>query len=251
MAQYRQRVYAELWTFALIIAPLVSASPICKWIRSAWAFSWRTSLMKAYLVAWDTKQEPIEGASQRLHEDTQRFASGLQGCLVTLLDSAFTLVLFTLPGVLSGMKVRCSPTVAQFRSAPENLRIEQENKCLSILYLILMILYTIATLLGALAMAFISSHCSDQRELTQAELEMYEEGHYCECESRELLWRSCWSRSLSPARLARRVNRPVVSRHLDHLPAGHPHATVRVGGRAGICAGLFADLALPVSGAAI
>ena len=42
MAQYRQRVYAELWTFAMIIAPLVSASPICKWIRSAWAFSWRT-----------------------------------------------------------------------------------------------------------------------------------------------------------------------------------------------------------------
>ena len=95
MGQYRQRVYAELWTFALIIAPLVSASPICKWIRSAWAFSWRTSLMKAYLVAWDTKQEPIEGASQRLHEDSQRFSAGLEGCLVTVLDAVFTLIVFT------------------------------------------------------------------------------------------------------------------------------------------------------------
>tara|TARA_X000001036_G_scaffold182076_1_gene172139 strand:- start:418 stop:1911 length:1494 start_codon:yes stop_codon:yes gene_type:complete len=95
MAQYRQRVYDELWTFALIIAPLVSASPICKWIRSAWAFSWRTSLMKAYLVAWDTKQEPIEGASQRLHEDSQRFSDGLEGCLVTVLDAIFTLIVFS------------------------------------------------------------------------------------------------------------------------------------------------------------
>ena len=126
----------------------------------------------------------------------------------TIWNLLITLVLFTLPGVLSGMK---------------------ENKCLSILYLILMILYTVGTLLGALAMAIISSHCSDQRELTQAELEMYEEGHFCECESRELLWRSCWSRSLSPACLARRVNRPVVSRHLDHLP-GHPDWDRRGGG---------------------
>ena len=51
--------------------------------------------MKAYLEAWDTQREPIEGASQRLHEDTQRFASGLEGCLITLLDAGFTLCVFT------------------------------------------------------------------------------------------------------------------------------------------------------------
>lgn len=64
----QENVYAELWKFAFIIAPLVSASPACKYVRSAWAFQWRASLMKAYLATWDTKQEPIEGASQRLHE---------------------------------------------------------------------------------------------------------------------------------------------------------------------------------------
>ena len=92
---YRERVTEELWRFAFIIAPLVSASPMCKYVRSAWALQWRMSLMEAYLAAWDTKQEPIEGASQRLHEDTQRFANGLDGCLVTVLDAAFTLALFT------------------------------------------------------------------------------------------------------------------------------------------------------------
>ncbi len=95
LADKERRVYAELWNFAVIIAPLVSASPMCKYVRSAWSFHWRLALMKAYLAAWDTKQEPIEGASQRLHEDTQRFADGLDGCLVAVLDAGFTLVVFT------------------------------------------------------------------------------------------------------------------------------------------------------------
>jgi len=94
-ADYKSQVTSELWSFAMIVAPLVSASPAAKYIRSAWAFSWRVALMKAYLVAWDTKQEPIEGASQRLHEDSQRFATALEGCLVALLDALFTLIVFT------------------------------------------------------------------------------------------------------------------------------------------------------------
>ena len=92
---YGAQVTAELWSFALIVAPLVSASPAAKYVRSAWAFAWRLALMKAYLVAWDTKQEPIEGASQRLHEDSQRFSTALEGCLITVLDALFTLIVFT------------------------------------------------------------------------------------------------------------------------------------------------------------
>lgn len=92
---YRAQVREELWSFALIVAPLVSASPAAKYIRSAWAFAWRLALMQSYLVAWDTKQEPIEGASQRLHEDSQRFATALEGCLITVLDAVFTLIVFT------------------------------------------------------------------------------------------------------------------------------------------------------------
>ena len=94
-ADYRDQVTSELYKFAMIVMPLVSATPACKYVRSAWAFLWRTALMRAYLEAWDTQREPIEGASQRLHEDTQRFASGLEGCLITLLDAGFTLTVFT------------------------------------------------------------------------------------------------------------------------------------------------------------
>jgi len=94
-ADYRAQVAKELWSFALIVTPLVSATPAAKWARSAWAFLWRAALMRAYLEAWDTQREPIEGASQRLHEDTQRFADGVEGCLITLLDAVFTLCVFT------------------------------------------------------------------------------------------------------------------------------------------------------------
>ena len=94
-ADYRTEVTKQLWQFALIVAPLVSATPACKWVRSAWAFLWRTALMRSYLAAWDTQREPIEGASQRLHEDTQRFASGLEGCLIVVLDAMFTLAVFS------------------------------------------------------------------------------------------------------------------------------------------------------------
>lgn len=106
-AEYRAQVASELQSFVLIVLPLVSATPACKWARSAWAFLWRMSLMQAYLEAWDTQREPIEGASQRLHEDTQRFASGLEGCLIALLDAGFTLCVFT--PILLGLSKQIAP----------------------------------------------------------------------------------------------------------------------------------------------
>ena len=95
LAASRARVWEELQNFVWIVAPLVWASPAAKWARSAWAFSWRTALMRAYLRAWDVTKEPVEGASQRLHEDSQRFSNALQGCLATALDALFTLGVFT------------------------------------------------------------------------------------------------------------------------------------------------------------
>lgn len=106
-AEYRADVTRELYKFAMIVLPLVSATPACKYVRSSWAFRWRMALMKAYLVAWDTQREPIEGASQRLHEDTQRFASGLEGCLIAVLDAGFTLAVFT--PILLDLSVEIAP----------------------------------------------------------------------------------------------------------------------------------------------
>ena len=110
LAECRAEVWAQLAHFAVIVAPLVLVSPISKWMRSAWAFSWRAALMRSYLSAWDISLEPIEGASQRLHEDTQRFCTALQGCLATVLDAIFTLAVFT--PILLNLSVQIAPPVA-------------------------------------------------------------------------------------------------------------------------------------------
>lgn len=107
LVNYRDRVSEQLWRFAWIVSPLVFASPASKWLRSAWSFTWRAALMHSYLRNWNVSSEPIEGASQRLHEDTQRFCNALQGCLATLLDAVFTLVVFT--PILVELSVEVSP----------------------------------------------------------------------------------------------------------------------------------------------
>ena len=107
LASYRAQVWEQLARFGGIVAPLVMAAPAAKWVRSAWAFAWRAALMRAYLKAWDVSKEPIEGASQRLHEDTQRFCNALQGCIAALLDAVFTLAVFT--PILIGLSAQVTP----------------------------------------------------------------------------------------------------------------------------------------------
>lgn len=87
------RLTAMLWEFGWIVAPLVLVSPFAKLVRSFWAFHWRVALMRRYLELWDASST-VEGAAQRIHEDTQRFASALQGCLAVVLDAVLTLAVF-------------------------------------------------------------------------------------------------------------------------------------------------------------
>jgi peptide/bleomycin uptake transporter len=94
LVDQRTRVTEQLRAFVVIVIPLVVVAPAAKWVRSEWSFAWRRELMRSYLMAWDTNSDPMEGASQRLHEDTQRFAKGLDGCISALLDAVFTLAVF-------------------------------------------------------------------------------------------------------------------------------------------------------------
>jgi len=93
-ASLRDAVAVELEKFVWIVAPAVVVHPMAGLLRQTWIFAWRMSLIKSYLFQWDTAVLPIEGASQRIHEDTSRFASGVQGCVANVLDSVFTLVAF-------------------------------------------------------------------------------------------------------------------------------------------------------------
>lgn len=87
-------VYNALVEFSFLVAPAVVVHPVAGLVRNWWVFSWRRVLMRSYLHRWNTAIPAIEGASQRVHEDTARFASGIQSCVSVIIESIFTLGVF-------------------------------------------------------------------------------------------------------------------------------------------------------------
>lgn len=94
LSEQRANVWDLLLQFATIVSPTVVVHPLAKWIGSVWCYTWRVALIRSYLGHWDCGTHPIEGAAQRVHEDTQRFAEGIYSCFAIILDSIFTLVAF-------------------------------------------------------------------------------------------------------------------------------------------------------------
>ena len=111
LAEQRAAVAAHLRAFAVLVAPACAVHPLATLARQAWCFCWRRALMAAYLARWDPARAPLEGAAQRVHEDTQRFAVGVQGAVSDVLESAFTLAIF-LP-ILHGL----DPSLAAIAAA--------------------------------------------------------------------------------------------------------------------------------------
>lgn len=93
-AAQRARVWEQLLEFARIVAPAVVIHPVAGYLRNRWVLAWRLSLIESYIALWETSMPPIEGASQRVHEDTQRFASGVQSCVAAVVDALLTLAIF-------------------------------------------------------------------------------------------------------------------------------------------------------------
>ena len=56
-------------------------------------FRWRTA-MNDYFTAYWRKLRHIEGASQRVQDDTMRFSTTMEGLGVNLIDSVMTLIAF-------------------------------------------------------------------------------------------------------------------------------------------------------------
>lgn len=88
-------IYAQLAVFARLAVPAALVHPLARWMMSRYAMAWRLALVRSYVARWDAAGVAIEGASQRVQEDTQRFAEGLEFAFATALDVVFTLVIFT------------------------------------------------------------------------------------------------------------------------------------------------------------
>ncbi len=85
--------YSELSTVAVIIMVAISVSVVSNFFISHYVFRWRTAMTSYYSSKWSQVRH-IEGASQRIQEDTMRFASIVEGLGVSLLRSVMTLIAF-------------------------------------------------------------------------------------------------------------------------------------------------------------
>lgn len=92
-ADARDEVTQLLMQFLMIVAPMVVAHPISIYIRGRWLLLWRLALIDHYIQRWQPECS-IEGASQRIHEDTSRLSSGVETGVSKILSAMMKLVVF-------------------------------------------------------------------------------------------------------------------------------------------------------------
>jgi peptide/bleomycin uptake transporter len=88
-----EELYSELSTFAGIALVAVVVGVMTRFFVSHYIFRWRTAMNDFYVANWP-RLRTIEGASQRVQEDTMRFATTMEGLGVNLISAVLTLLAF-------------------------------------------------------------------------------------------------------------------------------------------------------------
>lgn len=83
----------QLATFAGIALVAITTAVLSAFVTSHYIFRWRSAMNDYYTANWHRLRH-IEGASQRIQEDTQRFASTLERLGASLIDALMTLIAF-------------------------------------------------------------------------------------------------------------------------------------------------------------
>ncbi|MDH4571227.1 peptide antibiotic transporter SbmA [Salinicola acroporae] len=88
-----QDLYREMLTFAGIAFVAVTVGVFNLFFVSHYIFRWRTAMNDYYMAHWSQLRH-VEGAAQRVQEDTMRFSTTLEGLGVNLLKAVLTLIAF-------------------------------------------------------------------------------------------------------------------------------------------------------------
>lgn len=98
--------FGTLWTFAGIAGIYIMVALAVSFLTAHWLFRWRTSMVEEYHDLYD-KARHIEGAAQRVQEDTVKFSRIMEGLGVSFVESIMVLVAFfpILMGLSSGLVV--------------------------------------------------------------------------------------------------------------------------------------------------
>jgi peptide/bleomycin uptake transporter len=85
--------YELLFIFSQIAFLIIFVYVITRFVVSYYIFCWCIAMNNYYIEQWKNVRH-IEGASQRVQEDTMRFASIMEDLGVSLIDSIMTLIAF-------------------------------------------------------------------------------------------------------------------------------------------------------------
>jgi peptide/bleomycin uptake transporter len=88
-----EEYWGHLLVFSGIAFVAVTVAVALRFFVSHFIFRWRTAMNDFYTANW-TLLRRVEGASQRVQEDTMRFASIMEGLGVSLVGSVMTLIAF-------------------------------------------------------------------------------------------------------------------------------------------------------------
>ena len=90
---YTTQLLELIWIFAQIALVWMVIYVITRFGVSHYIFRWRTAMNDYYTSHW-TRLRGVEGASQRIQEDTMKFASITENLGVAIVDSVMTLIAF-------------------------------------------------------------------------------------------------------------------------------------------------------------
>ena len=86
-------LYKEAAIFLSIAMVAVTLAIINVFFTSHYVFRWRTAMNEYYVMHWE-KLRHVEGASQRIQEDTMRFSTIMEDLGVELVKAIMTLIAF-------------------------------------------------------------------------------------------------------------------------------------------------------------
>ena len=109
-------LYTGVLTFLYVAMVAVTLMVLNLFFVSHYVFRWRTAMNEYYTEHWE-KLRHIEGASQRIQEDTMRFAKTTESLGVNLVEALMTLIAF-LPVLFSlSVHVKALPVVGEIPHA--------------------------------------------------------------------------------------------------------------------------------------
>ena len=86
--------YNKLYDFCMLAMPYVIIATITNWFTRVYGLRWREAITFDYLPKWRDVTEDIEGASQRIQEDTHKFAEIIENLGLQVVRSIMTLIAF-------------------------------------------------------------------------------------------------------------------------------------------------------------